>query len=123
MKLYTAETTGIMHTATAATKKSFQTPGFRLNLPKALKTDLLTRLEKLEAWHRELAEITAEYPELAKQRILNRLADEKLPVSADDPALMREVLFYVDKGDVTEERPQYGFFGTGNFPGNHDIGQ
>ncbi len=69
----------------------------------ALKKDLLARLKKLEVWHRELTEITAKYPELAKQRILNRLANEKLPVSADDPALMREVLFYVDKGDVTEE--------------------
>ncbi len=68
-----------------------------------LKCDLLARVEKLEAWHKELAELTSTYPEIAKERIMSRLANEKLPVSADDPALMREVLFYVDKGDVTEE--------------------
>lgn len=69
----------------------------------ALKVDLLERLEKLESWHRELADMTSTYPELAKKRIMERLAAEKLPVSGDDPVLMREVLFYVDKGDVTEE--------------------
>lgn len=68
-----------------------------------LKNDLLDRIGKLEAWHRELENMTSAYPEMAKQRILTRLESEKLPVSADDPALMREVLFYVDKGDVTEE--------------------
>ena len=69
----------------------------------ALKHDLLERLEKLKAWHAELKVMTSAYPELAKQRIMNRLAEEKLPVSGDDPALMKELLFYVDRGDVTEE--------------------
>ena len=64
---------------------------------------MLARLEKFEAWHGELAGLTAAYPEIARERIMSRLANEKLPVSADDPGLMREVLFYVDKGDVTEE--------------------
>ncbi|MBE6364716.1 MAG: YicC family protein [Lentisphaerae bacterium] len=68
-----------------------------------LKKDLLSRLEKLEQWHKELSDMTSGYPELAKQRIMSRLAEEKLPVTADDPALLKEVLFYVDKGDVTEE--------------------
>ena len=69
----------------------------------ALAADLLSRLEKLEAWHRELAELTAASPEMAEERIMSRLENSNLPVSADDPALLREVLFYVDKGDVTEE--------------------
>ena len=69
----------------------------------ALARDLLQRIEKLEAWHGELSQMTAAYPELAKERIMNRLESSNLPVSADDPALLREVLFYVDKGDVTEE--------------------
>ena len=69
----------------------------------ALKSDLLRRLEKLEHLHGELARMSAGYPEAAKQRLLSRLEAEKLPVSADDPALLRELLFYVDRGDVTEE--------------------
>lgn len=75
----------------------------RRNEGGALKQDLLQRISKLEQWHKELAVMTSAYPEQAKQRIMNRLENEKLPVSSDDPALMREVLFYVDKGDVTEE--------------------
>lgn len=69
----------------------------------ALAADLLERIGKLEKWHAELAEMTAGYPELAKERIMSRLAASQLPVNGDDPALLREVLFYVDKGDVTEE--------------------
>ena len=69
----------------------------------ALRNDLLERLEKLKAWGFELESMTSDYPELAKQRIMTRLAEEKLPVSGDDPALLKEVLFYVDRGDVTEE--------------------
>lgn len=65
--------------------------------------DLLERLEKLEKWHSQLAEMTAGYPALAKERIMARLSEEKLPVDGNDPGVMREVLFYVDKGDVTEE--------------------
>ena len=69
----------------------------------ALKCDLLARISKLEQLHRELSGMSEGYPEAAKQKLLSRLETEKLPVSADDPALLKELLFYVDKGDVTEE--------------------
>ncbi len=69
----------------------------------ALAQDLLQRLEKLENIHSELAEMSAAYPESAKKRLLERIEAEKLPVSAEDPALLKELLFYVDRGDVTEE--------------------
>ena len=75
----------------------------RLREGEALKSDLLNRLEKLENIHRELAKASEGYPDAAKQRLLARLEAEKLPVSADDPALLKELLFYVDRGDVTEE--------------------
>ncbi len=75
----------------------------RKNEGDALKTDLLSRLDKLEKIHAFLAQASAGYPELAKQRLLDKLAEEKLPVSPDDPALLREVVFYIDRGDVTEE--------------------
>ncbi len=69
----------------------------------ALTEDLLQRLEKLEKIHAQLAAMSAEYPEAAKKRLLGRIEAEKLPVSGDDPALLKELLFYVDRGDVTEE--------------------
>ena len=68
-----------------------------------LAQDLLQRLEKLEKIHSELAEMSAAYPESAKKRLLERIEAEKLTVSVDDPALLKELLFYVDRGDVTEE--------------------
>ena len=70
---------------------------------KALADDLLQRLEKLEKIHAELAAMSSGYPEAAKKRLLARIEAEKLPVSTDDPALLKELLFYVDRGDVTEE--------------------
>ena len=75
----------------------------RKNEGEALKNDLLARLDKLEKIHAFLSEASASYPESAKQRLLDKLAEEKLPVSPDDPALLREVVFYIDRGDVTEE--------------------
>ena len=68
-----------------------------------LRNDLLARLEKLERIHGELAALSADYPEQAKRRLTERLAAEKLPVKPDDPAMLKELLFYVDHGDVTEE--------------------
>ena len=68
-----------------------------------LANDLLARLEKLEHIHGELSALSADYPEQAKRRLMERLTVEKLPVTADDPAMLRELLFYVDRGDVTEE--------------------
>lgn len=69
----------------------------------ALKFDLLARIGKLEQLHGELSRMSEGYPDAAKKKLLSRLEAEKLPVSADDPALLKELLFYVDKGDVTEE--------------------
>ena len=80
----------------------------RLAEGEALKADLAGRLAVLEQYHRELAAMTAGYPAQAKAKIMEKLAAENLPVSADDPALLREILFYVDKGDVTEELTRLG---------------
>jgi uncharacterized protein (TIGR00255 family) len=75
----------------------------RCNEGEALKNDLLERIGKLEKIHQVLAQMSAGYPDAAKQRLLARIEAEKLPVAVDDPALLRELLFYVDRGDVTEE--------------------
>lgn len=95
------ELSGAFEKALAAALADFRQ--MREREGQALAGDLSSRLEKLEMWHRDLAEMTAGYPDLAKEKIMNRLAAEKLPVDGNDPAVMREVLFYVDKGDVTEE--------------------
>ena len=68
-----------------------------------LRIDLENRLKSLEMMHSELYMMTSVQPDLVKQRLLARFANEKFPIEADDPALMREILFYIDRGDVTEE--------------------
>ena len=40
---------------------------------------------------------------MTKRRLLEKLSAENLPVAADDDRLLKEVLFYADKSDVTEE--------------------
>ena len=68
-----------------------------------LRIDLENRLKTLEMLHSELHQMTSIQPDLVKQKLLSRFSADKFPIDADDPALLREVLFYVDRGDVTEE--------------------
>ena len=60
-------------------------------------------LELLENMHSTLAALVAAQPEAAKKRLLAKFEAEKLPIAVDDAQLLKEVLFYIDKGDVTEE--------------------
>lgn len=69
----------------------------------ALKEDLTRRLKLLEQNLEELQSLTRNAPELIRQRLVSRFESEKLPVASDDPALLREILLYIDKGDVSEE--------------------
>ena len=68
-----------------------------------LRDDLENRLKSLELLHSELYMMTSMQPDMVKQRLLSRFASEKFPIEPDDPTLMREILFYIDRGDVTEE--------------------
>ena len=68
-----------------------------------LSRDLLKRLELLENMHSTLAALVSGQPEAAKKRLLAKFEAEKLPIAVDDAQLLKEVLFYIDKGDVTEE--------------------
>ena len=69
----------------------------------ALKRDLEARLGKLEALLSRIEPEVADYPKLVKEKLLARLREEKIPVPANDELLLKEVLFYADKADVTEE--------------------
>lgn len=68
-----------------------------------LREDLEKRIKSLEMLHSELFMMVSVQPDLVKQKLLSRFAAEKFPIEADDPALLKEVLFYIDRGDVTEE--------------------
>ncbi|MFA7230513.1 MAG: YicC/YloC family endoribonuclease [Victivallaceae bacterium] len=69
----------------------------------SLKTDFMERLNILETIVQGIEPQAAQIPGLLKQKLLERLARENLPVSADDERVLKEIVIYVDKSDVSEE--------------------
>ena len=68
-----------------------------------LRTDLLARLDVLKDLLRRIEPAVAGIPGEIRQRLLAKLEAEKIPVPGSEEQLLREVLFYADKADVTEE--------------------
>ena len=69
----------------------------------ALQQELGGRLNGLRDLLAKIEPQTAGLADAAKAKILARLADEKLPVDLNDERFLREVLYYADRSDVTEE--------------------
>lgn len=69
----------------------------------AIGAELADRLKTLKAKHAEIGGHTAQINRQLKQKMLARLAEENLPVAPDDERLLRELLFYADRADVSEE--------------------
>ena len=96
-----AETAEVFERALKAAGENYQS--MRRTEGEILRLDLEKRVKSLEIMHGELYMMTSVQPDLVKQRLLSRFANEKFPIEPDDPTLLREVLFYIDRGDVTEE--------------------
>ena len=69
----------------------------------ALQEDLRKRGELLKDLLRRLEPECAKLPEIARRRLMGKLEEAGFPVRSDDETLVRELLFYTDKADVTEE--------------------
>jgi len=69
----------------------------------ALQEDLRRRGTVLREFLARLEPECAKLPEIAKKRLLGKLADAAVPMNPDDETLVRELLFYADKSDVAEE--------------------
>ena len=69
----------------------------------SLQSDLRRRGEVLRGLLARLEPECAKLPDIAKKRLLAKLADASIPVKPDDEMLIRELLFYADKSDVAEE--------------------
>ena len=69
----------------------------------ALKRELESREQGLETLVSQIEPLVAEINGAIKARLLEKLSAEKIPTPADDERLLKEVLFYADKSDVTEE--------------------
>lgn len=75
----------------------------RLREGEALKADLMERTELLEELLKQIEPLAAKVPEVARKRLYCKLAAEKLQVEPNDELFAREMLFYLDKSDVSEE--------------------
>lgn len=75
----------------------------RLREGEALKADLSARAALLESLLHQIEPLAAKVPEIARKRLYCKLAAEKLPVEPNDELFAREMLFYLDKSDVSEE--------------------
>ena len=87
----------------ALTKALEQLNNMRSAEGTALKAELEGRLQLLENMHQTLLPFTTEIEAQLKQRLLDKLAASDLPVDVQDERFLKELLYYADKSDVTEE--------------------
>jgi uncharacterized protein (TIGR00255 family) len=69
----------------------------------ALKADLAERQNKLAELVEAIEPLAEGIPGHMKQKLLERLEKENLPIEASDERVLKEVVIYADKSDVTEE--------------------
>src|SRR5438045_8163460 len=70
---------------------------------KHLAKDLIRRLK---AMRKQLKEIRALHPEVVKRyraALLERIQKAGLPIAPDDERLMKEISFFADRADISEE--------------------
>ena len=69
----------------------------------SLKNELAERLALLESMHAQLTGEVKNVEQTIKDRLLEKLAKSDLPVDVNDERFLKEMLYYADKSDVTEE--------------------
>ncbi|MDD5597604.1 MAG: YicC family protein [Victivallaceae bacterium] len=65
--------------------------------------DLKERCGELTSLIDALVPLAADVPEQLRRKLLERLKNENLPVDANDERMLKELIFYVDRSDVSEE--------------------
>ena len=68
-----------------------------------LAKDLKERCARLINLTDELEPLIAKVPEILKQKLLERLEKEDFAVDMNDERMLKELIFYVDRSDVSEE--------------------
>lgn len=69
----------------------------------ALKIELENRITLLESLRESLLPEVSGIEENIKNKLLEKLANANLPVDVNDERFLKEVLYYADKSDVSEE--------------------
>ena len=68
-----------------------------------LSKDLKKRCDKLIALTDKLEPLIKKVPEVLKQKLFERLEKEDFAVDINDERMLKELIFYVDRSDVSEE--------------------
>ena len=79
-----------------------QLDAFRLQEGAILIADLLSRVDKIEGYKQEVVPFEKARTETVRARLLENL--EKLQVDVDRNRLEQEMIFYLEKLDITEEK-------------------
>ena len=94
----------IEHTFTEAVEKALSAfQKMRQSEGAAMKADLAQRMNQLKSIIDIIEPEAADIPEIQKAKILEKLKNAQLPVPGDDDRILREIIIYADKSDVTEE--------------------
>jgi uncharacterized protein (TIGR00255 family) len=77
--------------------------GMRETEGQELCNDLKKRSKMLIALTDKLEPLIAKVPEVLKQKLFERLEKEDFPIDINDDRMLKELIFYVDRSDVSEE--------------------
>lgn len=69
----------------------------------ALAVDLRQRLELLETWRQEIANLSPKSVDYYREALLERLKKANLNVDLNDERVLKEIAIFADKADVEEE--------------------
>lgn len=91
---------------------------------KRLRTDMVKRVSVLSKLVDNIEPIAAHLPHRQKERLFQKLKEADLAVSADDDRILRELVIFADRADVSEEitrlrshiKQFYGFLETNDKP-------
>ena len=105
----------IEHTFTEAVEAALAAfQSMRQSEGASMRKDLLQRLDYLKSIVEKIIPEAAEIPAIQKEKILEKLKNAQLPIPGDDDRILREIVIYADKSDVSEEitrlRSHFGQF-------------
>ena len=86
----------------AVTEASKRLDAFREQEGATLIADLLRRVDKIEAYRNEITPFEQSRADVIRTRIRENI--EKLGIEADNNRLEQEMIFYIEKLDITEEK-------------------
>ena len=75
----------------------------RVNEGRELKKDISARLKTLSGYLTKIKPLTGEIPLRQKERLFNNLKNANLAISSDDDRVMKELVIFTDRSDVSEE--------------------